>query len=161
MIVVSNTSPITNLAAIQQLELLHLLYTQIYIPDGVWSELGANDQIWPGHNEVRDADWIIQRKVTNEPLVTALMLQLDRGEAETIALALELNSKLVIMDETYGRRIAERYNLPVIGVLGILLEAKHRKMINAVLPYVDMLRQSARFFVSNRVYQTVRTLAKE
>jgi predicted nucleic acid-binding protein len=41
MIVVSNTSPLTNLAAIRQFDLLWRLYEQINIPEGVWSELNA------------------------------------------------------------------------------------------------------------------------
>lgn len=39
MIVISDTSPITNLAAINQLDLLHLLYGEIIIPIAVYSEL--------------------------------------------------------------------------------------------------------------------------
>jgi predicted nucleic acid-binding protein len=35
MIIVSNTSPLTNLATIRQFELLHLLYTHIHIADAV------------------------------------------------------------------------------------------------------------------------------
>lgn len=41
MIVVSNTSPLTNLEAIGQFELLQKLYGTIHIPDGVWYELNA------------------------------------------------------------------------------------------------------------------------
>lgn len=39
MIVVSNTSPITNLAAINQLNLLQQLYSHIIIPEAVYQEL--------------------------------------------------------------------------------------------------------------------------
>lgn len=55
MIVVSNTSPLTNLAAIGQFELLHRLYGEIIIPEGVWIELNAYGKIWPGRNEVETA----------------------------------------------------------------------------------------------------------
>ena len=41
MIVVSDTSPITNLAAIGQLELLCRLYADLYIARAVWAELNA------------------------------------------------------------------------------------------------------------------------
>ena len=48
MIVVVNTSPLTNLAAISQFDLLHQLYGQLHIAQGVWEELNAEGQRWPG-----------------------------------------------------------------------------------------------------------------
>ena len=48
MIAVSNTSPLTNLAAIGQFGLLYQLYGQVYIARGVWEELNAGGTRWPG-----------------------------------------------------------------------------------------------------------------
>ena len=39
MTIISNTSPLTNLAAIGQFDLLQTLYIQIHIAQGVWEEL--------------------------------------------------------------------------------------------------------------------------
>ena len=161
MIVVSNTSPLTNLAAIQQFNLLHDLYQEIHIPHAVWTELNANGQSWPGRAEVAGSDWIIHHAVTNAALVKALRLHLDQGEAEAITLAIELDSDAVLMDETEGRRIAKHYGLPVIGVLGVLIEAKHKNLIEAVLPQVDLLRDAAGFYLSNAVVEKIRQLANE
>ncbi len=58
MIVVSNTSPLTNLASIGQVDLLRRLYEQVTIAEGVWSELNANGKRWPGSLEVESAEWI-------------------------------------------------------------------------------------------------------
>ncbi len=52
MIVVSNTSPLTNLAAIGQFELLRQLYTTLHISEAVWYELNAKGRGWPGRDEV-------------------------------------------------------------------------------------------------------------
>ena len=41
MIVVGNTSPLTNLAAIGQFGLLCRLYGRLHIAEGVWEELNA------------------------------------------------------------------------------------------------------------------------
>ena len=41
MITVSNTSPLTNLAAIGRLDLLKSLYDELHIAEGVWAELNA------------------------------------------------------------------------------------------------------------------------
>ena len=71
MIVVSNTSPLTNLAAIGQFNLLHAIYNDIYIADGVWQELNAYGKVWPGQQETAASNWIAQREVENQTLVTA------------------------------------------------------------------------------------------
>ncbi len=81
MIVVCNTSPLTNLAAIGQFALLHQLYGRLHIAEGVWEELNARGQHWPGRDEVATADWIERHTVQNQALVTALRRDLDRGEA--------------------------------------------------------------------------------
>jgi hypothetical protein len=57
-LVVSDTSPLTNLAAIGRLDLLQSLFGRIQIPEAVWFELNAGGRSWPGRNEVADADWI-------------------------------------------------------------------------------------------------------
>jgi predicted nucleic acid-binding protein len=95
MIVVSNTSPLTNLAAIGQFDLLRLLYSELHIAYGVWDELNAGGKRWPGCDEVAAAGWIQRHAVQNQALVTALRRDLDRGEAESIALALELGADLI------------------------------------------------------------------
>jgi predicted nucleic acid-binding protein len=48
-----------------------------------------------------------------------------------------------------------------IGVLGILLEAKRRDLIERVLPHVDRLTSELRFFVSPTLRQQVARLAGE
>jgi predicted nucleic acid-binding protein len=67
MIVVSDTSPITNLAAIEKLDLLHLLYGTITIPVAVYNELtpAGTDEPVPGTLEVQTLPWIVTRPVQN------------------------------------------------------------------------------------------------
>lgn len=161
MIVVSNTSPLTNLAAIGQFTLLQRLYGTIVIADGVWQELNAFEQSWPGSHEVAAADWIEKRQLQNQSTVIALCRDLDRGEAETIALALELNADLVLLDERDGRNAAERFDLMVVGVLGILLEAKTKGFIEQIRVHLDALREQAGFHISDPLYQYALSAAGE
>jgi hypothetical protein len=86
---------------------------------------------------------------------------LDRGEAETIALALEVEADLVLLDEREGRRAAQRFGLRVLGVMGILLDAKSHGAIKAVRPHLDALRQTAGFYLADAVYDSVLLLAGE
>lgn len=94
-------------------------------------------------------------------LVTALRRDLDQGEAETIALALELRADLVLLDEYEGRRVAERFGLQKVGVVGVLLEAKANSAIVTLRPHLDALRQSAGFYLSESVYSYALSLAGE
>ena len=159
MIVVSDTSPVTNLAAIGQFDLLRRLYARLHIAQGVWDELNAGGRRWPGYDQVTAADWVERHAVQNHALVTALQRDLDRGEAETIALALELGADLTLLDEREGRHAAQRLGLRVVGVVGILLEAKANGMIDTVRPHLRALRQTAGFYLSEPLYQHALSLA--
>jgi len=64
------------------------------------------------------------------------MRDLDRGEAESIALALELDAELTLLDEKEGRHAAQRLGLRVIGVAGVLLEAKANGAVDKVRPHL-------------------------
>jgi predicted nucleic acid-binding protein len=161
MIVVCNTSPLTNLAAIGQFALFHQLYGRLHIAEAVWEELNARSRHWPGRDEVAAADWIERHAVQNQALVTALRRDLDRGEAETIALALELEADLVLLDEREGRHAAQRLELRVAGVVGILLEAKSGSAVGAIGPHLDALRHTAGFYLTDQVYHAALTLAGE
>lgn len=161
MIVVANTSPLTNLAAIGQFDLLCRLYGQLHIAQGVWEELNAGGERWPGRDEVARAAWIERHAVQNRPLVTALRRDLDRGEAETIALALELEAGLVLLDEWEGRRAAKWLGLRVIGVVGLLLEAKACGAVKTVRRHLDALRQTAGFYLGDSLYDHALSLADE
>lgn len=161
MIVISNTSPLTNLAAIGQFHLLHKLYKHIDIADGVWVELNAYEQSWPGSDQVANASWVKRRTVKNMQLVNSLHRDLDRGEAESIALALELSADLILLDERDGRHAARHLGLRVVGVLGILLEAKQTGLIETVRPHMDALRQTAGFYLKEGVCRAFLELARE
>ena len=89
MTVVSDTSPITNLAAIGQLNLLRNLYGNITIPEAVYAELTDLDIPVAGTTEVQTLAWIQTRPVANRNLVARLEQELDAGESEAIALAIE------------------------------------------------------------------------
>lgn len=153
MIVVSNTSPLTNLAAIGQFGLLQYLYGELWIADAVWTELNAFGKRWPGRDDVDSAAWIKRRHVQDRPLVTSLQRDLQLGEAESIALGVELHADLILLDEKEGRHAAQQLGLRVLGVVGILLVAKSLGKIERIRPLLDDLRQVAGFYVSDSLYQ--------
>lgn len=152
MTIVSNASPLITLARIGQLDLLRQLYNDILIPEAVWHEVVVEGSDQPGAGAVSSAPWIGQRAVANRPLVQALQQELDAGEAEAIALALEVGSVLLLMDERLGRDTARHFGIRFTGVLGVLIEAKHRGIVQAIKPLMDALRDLAGFHVSEALY---------
>lgn len=161
MIVVSDTSPINNLAAINQLHLLQQLYGTVLIPEAVYRELTDPSFLVAGSTEVRTFDWIQTRVVTDRVLVEALGDELDIGEAEAIALAVEVQADQVLIDERRGRLVAARFELRYTGILGILVEAKSQGLISAVKPLLDALINQAGFWVTEPLYKSVLRLVDE
>lgn len=161
MIVVSDTSPIINLAAIGHLHLLPDLFTQLILPSSVYEEIVVTGAGEPGANEVKDADWIKIIPTSNEALLSELLIELDTGEAEAIVLALQLHADYILMDETAGRAIAISYKLQPLGLLGILLKAKQKGLIKSVTHLMDRLMYEANFYIDKTLYQFVKKSANE
>ena len=156
MRVVSNTSPISNLAIIGRLDFLQRRYGVVRIPPAVAAELGALTHA--AARALVDAAlagrWLITENVGASTL-SGLDLSLDPGETEAIALARQSNADLLLMDEKRGREAARRLGLVVAGALGELLHAKLVGWIPAVRPEIVRLRQEARFFVDATVEQFI------
>jgi uncharacterized protein len=160
LIVVSDASPIISLAAAGQLELLRLLYEEVSIPEAVHQEISAAGPGQPGVEELQAA-WIKTKAVKNRPLVRALEGELDQGEAEAIALAVELDADVVLVDERRGRVVALRLGLNVLGVMAVLLEAKQKGFLPQIRPVLDDLLTKAGFRISQRLYAHVIQMAGE
>lgn len=155
MSMVSNASPLVNLARIGQLGLLRQLYGQLTIPEAVWHEVVVQGAGQPGAEEVRGAAWIETRRVADRQLVRTLQQELDAGEAEAIALGLEIGAELLLMDERLGRETAHHLGLRYTGVIGVLIEAEHKGLIPSVKVHLDRLRDMAKFRVSDALYARI------
>ena len=163
MIVISDTSIITNLAAIQYLQLLPQLYDQVTIPAAVYRELTEIDPPVPGTLEVQIAPWLEVRQVFDHSVIEHLQIEvkLDLGESEAIALALELNADLLLIDERRGRAEADRLGVRITGLLGILVEAKRKNFIDAVKPLMDTMIAMSNFRVSSDLYNQILDIVDE
>lgn len=152
MKVVSNTSPILNLALVGELSLLQRLFGEVAVPDAVRNELETLSSA-PGTNALHPLPaWVTTRSIANRPLVDSLSLELDAGEAEAIALAVELNADIILLDERLARRVAAGLSLKVVGVVGLLIEAKRRSLIPFVKPVLDVLMTRAGFWIGPSLY---------
>ena len=161
---VSNTSPISNLACIGRLNLLHEQFSELWIPPAVDSELRdlPNSIARKLISDAKRAG-LIQRwpDIANTKLVSLLMLELHRGEAEAIALALETKTDHLLIDERDGRLMARQLGLSLTGVLGVLLRAKKMKQIKAIKPEIAALKNKAHFFIAPDVESAILKRARE
>lgn len=125
MPVVSNTSPILNLAIIGKLSLLHEQFNTVYIPQAVIEELRIQEEL-PGCSEIRKAveqGWITIIEVKDKEKVQLLNRDLDRGESEAIALALQVKADWILVDEKESRKICKSMGMKTTGLLGVILKA--------------------------------------
>lgn len=160
MLVVSDTSPISGLLILEKLELLKELYGIIHIPFAVKTEL---ERVSERKNEIIhfiNSDWVKIHKISNLALYEKFISELDEGESQAITLALELKADLLLIDETLGRNLAMNSGLNVIGLLGVLLDAKNKGFILEIKPLLDKLIQS-NFWIKPSLYNKVLQVAKE
>jgi predicted nucleic acid-binding protein len=148
MIVIADTSPINYLVQIGEVELLEKFYEQVIIPKAVFEELNSDFapielKKWisnkPHWLEVKNI-----KSVLGENLAT-----LDKGEAEAIQTAKELNADLLIIDEKLGRKTAKEFGLKIIGTIGILALAKEKNLIN--IDEVIRKLEDINFYVSDKL----------
>jgi len=137
--IVCNTSPLILLAKIHRVGLLAQLYGEVIIPASVLEEMEAK----PG-NEVEQVRTLLQSQEfrlqrARERTLDEVPLDLGAGEREAIALALEVKADLVILDDQQGRDSARERGLPVTGTVGILIEARERRLIPSVRHELDHL----------------------
>jgi predicted nucleic acid-binding protein len=160
MIIVSDTTPISELAKVEHLDLLPKLFGKVLIPHGVFNELQVGQH--PAAEFVQNLSWIEVVKVENQQVVEELQksFNLHLGESEAIALAEEIGASQLLIDEKAARKVAMVRKLPLIGTVGILLLAKRRGLLDSVKDILDEMQVKGTR-ISDRLYLQVLTLAEE
>ena len=145
--VVSDSTTLIILLDLDRLDLLSNLFSKVVIPKAVYNEITFKKNFkLPNFIKIKDAQ--------NIELIKRLQMLLDKGESEAIALAFEMDKKLII-DEKKGRKIALNYSIKIIGLLGIIYLNIKRGFIS---------KQEAREFLNlaiNRGYRINQNLIDE
>lgn len=155
---VADASTLISLAAIGRLELLHAFHGKIMVPPAVWREVVQDGHGRPGTAEVEEArrvGWIEVVVPRNTDLLTLLKRDLDDGEAEAIALAVEQRADIIFLDEAEARRTAALYRIPRAGTVGVLLRAKLTGRIPSLRAELDRLLRERGFYLSDAIYRRV------
>lgn len=150
MLVVSDTSTLSNLAIIGRLDLLRQQFGEVLMPPAVAAELAALRDPHASAvliQAVRDG-WLMEKPLAPSAPFPAELRGLDVGETEALRLALALAADRVLMDEKEGRQRAAILGIRTIGVLGVLIAAKHAGVIPALEDEIIKLRQDAGFFIA-------------
>lgn len=159
-VVISDSSPLICLCFLRREALLHQLFGQLLVPPTVVAEL-ANPHPPVGRISIESIQGVEVRAPKQRGTVDQLLVELDPGERDAIALAIETNAQALLIDEALGRRVAKSLDIPIIGTCGILVRAKERGFIESVQPLIDSLRSDLRFFISDAIYEETLRLAGE
>lgn len=139
MNVVVNTAPLLFLSRINRLPILHA-FGRVWTPEAVVSEIRHKQDETTQAVDQALGEWLIIKPVEDKKLLAVLTVELDIGEAEVIAVALEQKADWVVLDDQDARRYAHRYGLRVIGTLGLLAWAKKKGHISSLKQEIDHLR---------------------
>jgi predicted nucleic acid-binding protein len=160
MIVVSDTSCISNLLLINQLDLLQKIYFEIYIPPAVYNEILMLEKDGKDLSAFKSKDWIVLENNFTRNISLIPPKYIDAGEAEAIDLAIYLKADRLLIDERKGTFLANELGITTIGLLGVLIVAKENNFISSVKILLDKLIEN-NFWLSNKLYQQILKSANE
>ncbi len=149
MIIVSDSSPLAYLVEIGLAESLPRLFGQVYVPPTVISELrheGSPIAAWAN----RPPDWL----VIEMPHSIPAELDLDQGECEAIALAIELGADYLLIDEKKGRAAATALGIKVAGTLAVLVDGARQGLFDGMQALEKL--EATNFYASAELLQAIR-----
>ena len=144
--IISNATPLIAFAKIGQLPLMQEIVGNLVIPEAVAAEISAYTSTAPGTIILADEPWIQIEPLQSDATMQLLLPTLDQGEAAVIALALERQASLVLIDELTGRKVAESLQLKISGSVGLLIKAKQTGKIGAVKPILQAMHTAGIYF---------------
>ena len=128
-LIIADTSCFIILSNIGELNILQLLYKQIITTTEIAQEFGENLP-----------DWVEIVTVSDKAKQELLEMQVDKGEASAIALALESENPFLIIDDNKARKLARNLKLNHTGTIGIIIAAKRKGIIDSIKPILEKIK---------------------
>jgi len=129
--IIADTSCFILLSKIEKLDILKYLYGNVNVTREIANEYNK-----------KFPDWVKIHSVSETLRQEILEIQVDKGEASAIALAMEIKDSVLILDDYKARKIAETLNLKVTGTIGVIIKAKHTGVINSVKPILESIKET-------------------
>lgn len=148
-VVISDTSCLILLSKIEELHLLERLYSEVMVSEEIAEEFGESLPPFIKIQSVKDK----QKQILLE-------MQIDKGESSGIALAMEIEHSVLIIDDYKARKIAERLNIAFTGTLGVIISAKQKGIIATIKPLLEKMKQT-NFRISEALEREAIKLANE
>ena len=130
-LIISDTSYFIVLSNIGQLELLRLLYKKILTTTEIAHEFGESLP-----------DWVEVVSVSDKSKQKLLEMQVNKGEASAIALALESDDSILIIDNFKARKLAHSLKLSHTGTIGVIIAAKQKGIISSIKPILEKIKET-------------------
>ncbi len=147
--IISDASCLILLDKIGHIEILNQLFGQIVTTSVIAQEF---DRPLP--------EWIHLQEPVDKNYQNIIQTSVDKGEASAIALAIELDDCLLIIDDMKGRQLAIQLGLTITGTLGVIVNAKESGFISSVKPLLEQIKQT-NFRMSDKVEQEILRKAGE
>lgn len=152
---VLDAGPLIHLSWLNRLDLLNRLFDAVLVPRAVLNEVLATPTETPGMSHIQRAVaeswWTVHTPASPVQHTEQMAAALGAGETEAILLAEALGSVLLLTDDALARREAMRRRLPVVGTVGVLMEARDRNLLPAVHPLLLELRSRGQWLSDDLV----------
>jgi predicted nucleic acid-binding protein len=148
-VIITDTSCIIQLDLVGELELLNKIYSNVTVTPEI---AGEYDKPLPSWFEIVEPQ--------NRKYQQILENSLDRGEASAIALAVEEEDALLIIDDLKGRKLAGELRINIIGTLGIIADAKLQGHLASVKKCIEDFKRTV-FRISDELEEAILRKAGE
>lgn len=162
MKIVADTGPIIGLAKIGKISLLKKLADEVLIPPIVHKELYGKIGFESNQIDRALSDFVSVAELGSlEIKEDERTANLGEGEKQCIYLAFSLKKDvLLLLDDRAARQAADKFYIPKTGLVGFLILAKSRGLIDNVGSLLSELR-SAGYWLSDEIIAVARKLAGE
>jgi len=155
MILIADSSALIALAVIDKLDILEILFNEVYVPRAVYNEISYHTK-----EESEKLALFCKNRVVDIKSEVNLNITLGKGESEAIILYKEKCADFLLCDDKKAKKFAISCGVNVIGSLGVLLKAKEKKLIQKIHPLIEKLKKS-QIYIDDKTIALVLKIAKE